>query len=412
MHGIKASRLYYGWIQVVALSVTMMVSWGATYYAFSVVLTPMRQTLGWSVATLTGAFSISMLISGLAELFVGRWLDRHGPRALMTVGSILAAGLLFAWSRVDSVIGFYLVMAALGVVGAMVQYLPAFWLAAHWFKRKRSLALTIITVGGGLASTVFVPLTNALLNSSGWRNALAMLALIVALVTIAPHALLLRRKPSDINAKVDGDDDEPPPETLVPGVHEPQQSALKQPVFWLLAVAFALIGLAFNGISVHLLSYELARGQDATFAASAAGLAGVMQVVARLLIAPLGDRISRKTLLLTLIGLQSLAYLSLLILPMSLGLIAHVILRGLGAGPLSPIRAGLLADVFGVRHYGRISGQLALITGLAGSASPFLVGWFVGIGGYAPVIWSFLAATLVATVAITLARLQPAVSHS
>src|SRR5215217_1068273 len=86
---IRGRRLYYGWVVAGTLALTETISWGILYYAFSVFLVPMGSELGWSTATLTGAYSLSLLISGLAAPFVGRWLDRHGPRALMTAGSIL-----------------------------------------------------------------------------------------------------------------------------------------------------------------------------------------------------------------------------------------------------------------------------------------------------------------------------------
>jgi MFS family permease len=80
--------IYYGWVIVAALGLTETVSWGVLYYAFSVFLVPMQRELGWSTGTLTGAYSLALLLSGLAAPLVGRWLDRHGPRMLMTAGSV------------------------------------------------------------------------------------------------------------------------------------------------------------------------------------------------------------------------------------------------------------------------------------------------------------------------------------
>jgi MFS family permease len=400
----RRPALYYGWVLITMLAITTLVSWGVTYYAFSVVLTPMQRTLGWSSANLTGAFSLCLLAGGVADIFVGRWLDAHGPRVLMTIGSIAVTLLMLAWSQIDSLPGFYALMAALGVFASMVQYSPAFWLATTWFKRRRALALTIITIGGGLASTLFVPLTSALVQAGGWRYALFVLAGVTALVTILPHALLLRRAPADVHAQIDGVAehiaDAPEPATTPPAPDSQPINTLRQPLFWLLALAFALAGLAFNGISVHLLSYQLAFGQDPAFAAAAAGFSGVMQVLGRILIVPLGDRVPRNRLLLVLMICQLLSYLALLALPLNAGLIAHVMLRGIGAGPQSPIRAALIGDLFGTRHYGRTTGQMAFITSIAGAVSPFAVGLFVGVGGYTPVPWFFAGALVIAVLVI------------
>jgi MFS family permease len=88
-------RLYYGWVVVGTLATTETISWGILYYAFAAFLVPMQRDLGWSTAALTGAYSLALLVSGLAAVPVGRWVDRHGPRLLMTLGSIGGAVLLF-----------------------------------------------------------------------------------------------------------------------------------------------------------------------------------------------------------------------------------------------------------------------------------------------------------------------------
>ena len=79
--------LYYGWVLVLVLGLTETVSWGVLYYAFTVFVRPMEAELGWSRAAVSGAFSLAVLTSGVAAVPVGRWLDRHGPRALMTAGA-------------------------------------------------------------------------------------------------------------------------------------------------------------------------------------------------------------------------------------------------------------------------------------------------------------------------------------
>ena len=94
----------YGWSIVVALGVTATVSYGVLGYAFAIVVVPMQETLGWSRAELTGAYSLSILVSGASALAVGRVLDRHSPRLPMTLGSLLAGALVFGWSRVDTLV--------------------------------------------------------------------------------------------------------------------------------------------------------------------------------------------------------------------------------------------------------------------------------------------------------------------
>ena len=105
----------------------------------------MERDLGWSRAALTGAFSLALLCSGFAGPLIGRWVDRHGPRVLMTLGSTVAALLLLAWSRVASEPVFLLIFVGLGLAMGATLYEPAFAAIATWFSRYRARALTIIT---------------------------------------------------------------------------------------------------------------------------------------------------------------------------------------------------------------------------------------------------------------------------
>src|SRR5678809_1311620 len=119
-------RLSYGYVVLSTLCVTETVSWGIMYYGFAVFLRPMEEALGWSRVALTGAFSTGLLVSALAAVPVGRWIDRHGGRALMTVGSVAGTLLMVAWARVHDVGVFYAIWGGLGLVLAATLYEPAF----------------------------------------------------------------------------------------------------------------------------------------------------------------------------------------------------------------------------------------------------------------------------------------------
>ena len=175
---------------------TETVSWGVLYYAFAVFLLPMQRELGFSAAQLTGAFSLALLVSGGRRASrVGRYLDRRSPRALMTAGSVAGAVLVVAWSRVHGLAAFYALWVAIGLVMATVLYEPAFTVVAKWFRDAdaRRRALTALTLVAALASFIFLPLSQALIDAHGWRDALVILAVILAVVTIPLHALVLRR---------------------------------------------------------------------------------------------------------------------------------------------------------------------------------------------------------------------------
>jgi cyanate permease len=253
--------------------------------------------------------------------------------------------------------------------------------------------LTIITLFGGLASTVFIPLTTWLNFAFGWRTALLVLAGVLAIVTIAPHALLLRKRPEDIGEHIDGDaaealgatpfSSEPAPTT---SREEIARDVYRTRAFWLVTVAFALSGLTWSAMSVHLIAFELSRGMDAAFVASAAGAIGVMQVVGRLTLVPLTDRWSPRLLAILLMGLQTGAFLSLWLLPPTVGLLVYVVCFGVGFGTVTPVRAALIADVFGYGGYGAVSGMMGLVSNLTRAGAPVAVGALVGLTGYTPIL--------------------------
>src|SRR5436309_7080136 len=159
-------------------------------------LQPMEADLGYSRVQLTGALSIGLLTSALAALPVGRWIDRHGARGVMTLGSCLATALLLVWSRIESLGALYAVWALMGLAMAATLYEPAFAAIVGWFPLQgRDQALLVVTLVAALASTIFMPFEAWLVGRLGWRGTLAALALILAAPTIPIHALVLRRPP-------------------------------------------------------------------------------------------------------------------------------------------------------------------------------------------------------------------------
>lgn len=140
----------------------------------------------------TAAFSAALLVSALAGIPVGRILDRHGPRAVMTAGSLLSVVAVLAIAAAPNLYVFTAAWLLAGLAMAATFYQPAFAAVTRWWGEDRVRALTIITLAGGLASTVFAPLTAALGDHISWRTTYLVLAAILALVTIPAHALALR----------------------------------------------------------------------------------------------------------------------------------------------------------------------------------------------------------------------------
>ena len=141
-----APRVYYGWYVLGGLSVTQIVSWGILYYAFGTLMPSMQAELGWTASEITGAFSSGLLASALTAIPVGHYIDRHGARGVMTVGSCAASLLIVAWAHVETLPAFYAIWIGLGMAMSAVLYEPAFAVLVRWFVRRRAHALSILTV--------------------------------------------------------------------------------------------------------------------------------------------------------------------------------------------------------------------------------------------------------------------------
>ena len=401
--------IYYGWAIVLALAWTETISWGVLYYTFAVLMPSMEAELGWSRVAMTGAFSLALLLAGLAAPLFGRWLDRRGARMLMTLGSCLATSLVFAWALVADLFAFYLIWAGLGLAMAAVLYEPSFVVVTTWFDRQRVRAMSIVTFVAGFASVIFIPLASYLARTQGWRMALVLLGVILGVGTIPLHALLLRRRPQDLGLLPDGDATLGQADRLraTPARSLDLRAALHDPAFWWLTSAFTLSALAAVAITIHIIPYMLDRGYSAGFAAGTASLIGAMKFPGRLLFAPLEARVARRWIAVLLALLQTLALLLLVIMPSAAGALAFAALFGAANGAITLARPALLAEYYGSAQYGSIGGVLALFLSGAQALAPIGAGaLYAGFGSYEPVIWILAALSLASVASVSQARVQ------
>ncbi|WP_406044272.1 MFS transporter [Micromonospora sp. NBC_00898] len=357
----------HGWRIVAALAVTQTVGYGTLYYAYAVLLRPMATALDASTTAVTGALTASVLSGALMAVPVGRWLDRRGGRALMTVGSLSATTLLLAWSRIDTLGQLYAVMIGIGVTGAMVLYDPAFAVIVTWFDAdQRGTALLAVTIVAGFASTIFLPLTGVLVANLGWRGALLVLAAIHGLVTVPLHALVVRRRPAA-------------PRTPAASVAAPDparrralvRAATRDARFRVLVVAFVAHGAATSTMTVHLVGFLVSRGHPATFAATAAGLLGILSVTGRLVLTGARRRLRVTTVVAVIFAIQATAALALPWLAGTrAGAVVGIVGFGLGFGVASLATPALLADRYGTTAYASIAGRMAASVTVAKAAAP------------------------------------------
>ncbi len=352
------------WRRVVgALALTEIVSWGILYYAFGVLVPPMQAELGWSQGLLGGAFSLALFVSALLAAPVGRWLERHGPRGLMTLGSCAGVGLVWAWSHVTDPLLFYALFLALGFPLASTLYEAAFTALVGFLGggRRTDVSLLFLTIVAGLASTVFVPLTQALLAQHDWRTTLRILAGVLALLTIPLHALLL----PGARARAPGAERADPPAASVP---------LEARRLRLTALAFALATIAGTSLGVYLVPILQEQGASSGFAAGAAGLIGVGQVVGRVGFTWLRPRYSLAAWSLALFAPPALGLLVLAAEPGAVLTAVAVFLFSMAAGAQTLARAAWTLELFPLASFARANGVIGRWSLFGRAGAPLALG--------------------------------------
>jgi MFS family permease len=374
-------RVFYGWWMVAALAVTELVSWGALIYSFSVLVVPMHAELGWSPAQLYGAYTVGIAVSGLIAVPVGRWLQRHGARGIMTAGSVLGVAALLLWARAHALATFYAAFVLAGLAMATTLYEPAFAVTAAWFSRHRARAVLVLTIAGGLSSTVFVPLTGVLVDAYGWRTTLIVLAATLAVLTVPLHAGVLRRRPSDHGTQPDG---RPPCEIPDAGTTsgpspDTVRSVTRSASFRWLATSMFAHTSAKLAVTVTLVAYLTGRGYRLAEATLAAGAVGAFQVLGRLLCTALRSWLPEQRTTMLLCTASALALPAPLLTTgagpaATAAVMALVVCFGLGYGLPELLRGTLVVDYYGSRHYPRINGVLAAVVVAARASGPLMAG--------------------------------------
>lgn len=398
----KRQPVYYGWYIALVLAITETVSFGVLYYSFSVFITPMEAELGWTRGEITGAFSLSLLITGFIGVPVGHWLDKRGARLLMTAGSIGATVTILLWSQVNTLPEFLVIMALKGTCGAAILYEPAFAVIATWFADRRGTAMTLVTFVAGFASTIFIPLSDALLVAYGWRQALFILGILLGVISIPLHALVLRRKPADLGLQPDGAS---APQSPAEAPRVSLRRVFRSRYFWQLTLAFSLMYLSVGAVRLHFIPLLISVNIHPSSAAVASGSIGVMQVVGRVIFAPVERRFSSRAMVVGVFAALTLS-LPILLLGNAPGLIfAFVALFGMAIGMHTLARPLIIADNYGAAYYGRISSTLGIFVRVAGTVSPFAAGVLFDVSGSYD--WMLILATVFSMLAVALIVFLP-----
>lgn len=362
---------------LLVLCLTEITSWGVLYYAFPVLAPAIADDTGWSVSAVTAAFSAGLGISALAGIVVGRLIDRHGPRWVMTAGSLLGVPAVVAISYAGSWPWFLAAWLLAGLAQSATLYPPAFAALTRWWGSDRVRALTGLTLVAGLASTVFAPLTAALLEPFGWRGTYLVLAAVLAVVTVPAHLFGLR---------VPWPEAPEPPADADPGV------IARSPVFLLTTAAVFLGAFTAFAVAVNQVPLLIERGLDVGTAAWALGLGGVGQVLGRAFYTRVVGRLGVRVRAVAVLGALGVTTALLAVLPGPWWLlVAAAMLAGAARGITTLLQATAVSDRWPSRYYGRLNGLLSAPAMVAVAVSPWAGAALAGLLGGYPVVFGILA---------------------
>lgn len=397
-----ASLSFRGWHMVIAAHVLFGLAFGSMY-AFGAFLEHIQDSFQ------VGRFSVSAIFSGTALVYyllgwlAGALADRFPVRHVVATGvALLALGFALG-SQAHSLGGLLLRFCLLVGVGIALIYVPAIAVVQRWFVRQRSRASGLALAGTGVGTFLGPVAAGLLLQHVSWRDTMLWFALVIGVLGLAAAAVLVGQ-PVDVGQRADGDTQAR--DVVVAGaVGLSWHEALARPVFWWYFASICLASIGLFTALVHILPYARSAGVAPEQGAWLIGLIGVGNVLGRLLLGGLGDRLGGQRLLhaLTL----GLALLSCFWWSASAfwSLALFAVLFGAAHGGCIALYPAVTADWFGTRHLGAILGALYTSVGLAALLGASFAGWVFDLThSYTwPILGSAVAAA-VATGCLGMAR--------
>jgi MFS family permease len=376
-------RIFYGWWIVAIGCVQDAVKGGLFNTGFTLYFLPVLTELNLSRAATSLPFSLSRLEAALGAPFVGYLIDRFDVRVMLVAGTLLAGLGLILLSLTHSYLLFLLVFIGPLSFGFQAGFNQAtLAVVAHWFRRKRGLAMAIVQTGQAIGGVLIFPLVALAVLKLGWRTAAVLSGL--AVLTLLPLVLFIRRSPESMGLLPDGDrspaqGQHASPSGLTPPLDDTREfttrEALRTPTFWLLAAFHGLRNVPYAGVTVHLVPLLVWKGLDEPAAAFYVGLTALATVVSRPLTGWLGDRQSKQMIgavgvLLGAAGLAVLAYGD----GAWWALVLFAVLFSFGDG-VNSVTWALVGDVFGRAHFATIRGWISMFQSFASMPAAVYTGW-------------------------------------
>jgi MFS family permease len=384
----------YRWVIVAAGGVLGCVAIGAMF-SLPVFLLPISRDTNWSVSGVSSAMTIGFLAMALASMLWGNIADRIGTRPVVLVGSVALAASLALASLATSLIQFQLAFGLIVGSATAAIFAPMMACVTGWFDTQRSLAVSLVSAGMGMAPMTMSPLAAWLVSNYNWRTSLLIIAAITALLMI-PAALLIRRPPAlDADGVANAQDQDSPPEMSL-------AQAVKSPQFIILLLTNFFCCATHSGPIFHTVSYAISCGIPLIAAVSIYSVEGLAGMGGRVAFGLLGDRLGAKRVLVCGLLLQAFGALAYVFVRDLSAFYSVAALFGFIYAGVMPLYAVIARENFPLRLMGTVIGGTALAGGLGMATGPLAGGlifdtfasysWLY-IGSFAMGIGAFLIAS-------------------
>jgi MFS family permease len=365
----------YRWIIVAAGGLLGCVAMGAMF-CLPVILLPMVKATGWSMTGVSAAMTVGFLAMAAGSMAWGSLSDRIGPRLVVLIGAVVLAASLALASRASSLIAFQLVFG-IGVGGAAsAVFAPMMACVTGWFDTHRSLAVSLVSAGMGMAPMTMSPLAAWLITGHDWRMTMEIIAAVAAGLMI-PVAFLVRRPPA-----LGGEGEA----ALIPAGNEVAMTtgqALRSPQFIILFATNFFCCATHSGPIIHTVSYAVTCGIPMIAAVSIYSVEGLAGMGGRIAFGALGDRFGAKRVLVSGLLVQAIGALGYVAAANLAGFYAAAALFGFIYAGVMPLYAVIARENFPLRMMGMVIGGTAMAGSLGMAAGPVAGGLiYDAVGSY------------------------------
>jgi len=381
-------------VVVGATCVIMTTAYGAQF-SFGIFLPYMEADTGWDRELISRAFAIYIFMYAFLSIISGPLTDRLGPRPVITVGGLFLGLGYWLLGQISQQWELFAVLAVVLAAGMSASFVPCSATVVRWFVRERGRALGFTTAGSSLGNMIAPPLVALLIGAVGWRESMAWIGLVVAIL-IVMAATFTVRDPADRNLYPDGDDGQEPVShqglnaALINGGGRTWTlaEARRTRSFWMLTAILFLSWLVVFLPAVHLPSYAIDKGLDPQSAAWILSAVGIGGVIGRPLVGAASDRAGRLPALAFVLATQIVVFA---VLPYSsswwvLCLVAFGF--GFGYGGTTTLFPAIVGDYYGRDAVGTIVGFIFAISGSSAAFGPWLAAYqYTQTGSYDFAFW-------------------------